>query len=229
MCERITVPDHAVAEREFLPARSSWTFSARFNVAGSQSVPAIRQHAGQSEGVTVRWGLIPSRTLEPSDAQGVLSVELDQIERGDTFRVAWRQSQRCIVPVSGFYVWQLTSDRYRQPFFIRVMDRPVFGLAAIWDRSVGAGDEVVESCCLISVPANELMVDIANTERRMPAILRRKDYERWLQGTPEAAKRALQPYDARSLQAYPVSPRINSLAHDDFGLIQPAQLDPLRA
>jgi len=229
MRERLTVPDHTVAEREFLPARSSWTFAARFNVAAWQDVPAIRRHAGQSEGVMLRWGLIPSWTLGQPDAQGVLSVELDQIERGDAFRGAWLCSQRCIVPVSGFYTWQLTSDRYRQPFFIRVMDRMVFGLAGIWDRWVGEGDDVIESCSLISVPANELMADIANTDQRMPAILRRKDYERWLQGTPVEAKGALRPYDARSMQAYPVSPRINSLAHDDFGLIQPAQLDQLRA
>ena len=169
----------------------------------------------------MRWGLIPSSTLGQPGARGVLGVELEQIERGEAFRGPWLNSQRCILPVSGFYVWQLTGEKYRQPFFIRLLDRSVFGLAAIWDRWVGEDDDVIESCSLVRVPANELIAPIANTDQRMPAILRRKDYDRWLRGTPVVAKAALQPYEAQWMQAYPVSPRVNSVAYDDLGLIQP--------
>jgi putative SOS response-associated peptidase YedK len=56
----------------------------------------------------------------------------------------------------------------------------------------------------------------------MPAILRRKDYQTWLKGTPVEAKAALRPYSPQSMQAYPISPRINSTLPDDPGLIQPA-------
>ncbi len=47
---------------------------------------------------------------------------------------------------------------------------------------------------VICVPANQLMTSIANMEARMPAILRRRDYETWLRGTPVEAMSALQPY-----------------------------------
>jgi putative SOS response-associated peptidase YedK len=221
MCKRFAVPDHVVAEREFLPARSWWNFAAKFNVAPPQYVPAIRQDADASEAAMMRWGLIPSSTQGQPAVPGILSVEVDQMERGEVFRSLWLNSQRCILPVSGFYVWQLTMEKYRQPFFIRLIDRPVFGLAAIWDRWVSEDDDVIESCSLVRVPANELMADVNNTDQCMPAILRRKDYDRWLRGTPVEAKTALQPYEALLMQAYAVSPRINSIAHDDFGLIQP--------
>jgi putative SOS response-associated peptidase YedK len=72
------------------------------------------------------------------------------------------------------------------------------------------------------VPPNELMMAVANTEGRMPAILRRKDYQTWLRGTPVEAKAALHPYKPGSMQAYTISPRINSTAPDDPGLIRPA-------
>jgi len=110
----------------------------------------------------------------------------------------------------------------QQPFFIRLLDRSVFGLAAIWDRSVSEDDDVIESCSIVCVPPNELMTTVANTDGRMPAILRRKDYQTWLKGTPVEAKAALRPYSPQSMQAYPISPRINSTLPDDPGLIQPA-------
>ncbi len=35
----------------------------------------------------------------------------------------------------GFYTWQLTWQGHRQPFFVRLVNRPVFGVAAVWDRT----------------------------------------------------------------------------------------------
>jgi putative SOS response-associated peptidase YedK len=126
--------------------------------------------------------------------------------------------------MSGFYAWQLTNQRYRQPHFIRLGSRQVFGVAAIWDRSVTEDDDVIESCSIVCVAPNDLITRIANTEGGMPAILRRRDYQTWLQGTPVAAKSTLRPYNATGMQAHPVSPRINSTTPDDAGLIQPAEL-----
>src|SRR5580700_1836800 len=217
MCERYVLPDQATAEREFLPTRAWWKFTSRFNVAAQQYVPAIRRHDGQSEAVMMRWGLIPSWAEGRSATPPPAIVELTEIQDSPLFRAPWLNSQRCILPIAGFYAWQLTNARYRQPFFITLLDRSVFGLAAIWDRSVSEDDDVIESCSVICVPANELMADICNTERRMPAILRRRDYQTWLRGTPVEAKGALQPYRPDWMQAYAVSPRINSIAPDDRG------------
>jgi putative SOS response-associated peptidase YedK len=222
MCERYVLPDQGAAEREFLPVRAWWKFSPRFNVAAQQYVPAIRLQDEQSEAVMMRWGLIPSWAEGQPTSDPAIGVDIDQIDRSDLYRAPWLNGQRCILPIAGFYAWQLTRARHRQPFFIRLIDRSVFALAAIWDRSVGEDDDVIESCSVIRVPANDLMANIANTERRMPAILRRKDYETWLRGTPVEAKAALQPYRSGRMQAHAISPRINSTESDDSGLIRPA-------
>jgi putative SOS response-associated peptidase YedK len=81
---------------------------------------------------------------------------------------------------------------------------------------------VIEGCSVITVPANDLMTGIAGPEQGMPAILRRKDYETWLRGTPVEARGALQTYNESWMCAYPVSPRINSTEADDPGLIRAA-------
>jgi putative SOS response-associated peptidase YedK len=222
MCQRYALPDQATVEREFMPSRSWWGFTTKYNVAPRQYVPAIRRHDGQSEAVMLRWGLIPS-SAEGRDGESPVTIDLGEIMTSSMIRGPWLESQRCILPMSGFYAWQLTNRRYRQPHFIRLLDRPVFGVAAVWDRSVGKDDDVIESCSIVCVPPNDLIVRIANTDGRMPAILRRKDYQTWLRGTPVAAMATLHAYNKNGMQAYPVSPRINSTVPDDPGLIQAAE------
>jgi putative SOS response-associated peptidase YedK len=223
MCQRYALPNQATVEREYMPSQTWWSFTAKYNVAPPQYVPAIRWHGGQSEAAMMRWGLVPA-SAEGRAAESPVTIDSSEIMASPIFRGPWLEAQRCILPMSGFYAWQLTNRRYRQPHFIRLLDRSVFGVAAVWDRSVGKDDDVIESCSIVCVPPNDLIVRVANTDGRMPAILRRKDYQTWLRGTPAAAMATLQPYNKGGMQAYPVSPRINSTEPDDPGLIQPAEL-----
>lgn len=221
MVERYVLPDQATTEREFMPAQCWWRFTASFNVSFQQYVPAIRMHGGKAEGVMMRWGLIPAAAEgQPSDNDAPC-VGIDLIERGQDYRGPWLNSQRCILPAAGFYVWQLTPEKFKRPFFIRLVDRSVFGIAAVWDRSVGDDDDVIESCAIVTLPANSLVAGIDNGERRMPAILRRKHCNTWLTATPPLARGVLAPYPAEWMEAHAVSPRINSLKHNDAALIQP--------
>src|ERR1700722_2229850 len=221
MCDRYVLPDQVAAEREFLPAQAWWKFAARFNVAAQQDVPAVRVHAGQTEGLMIRWGLIPAWAEGQPTSEPTACAEIDVIERSNIYRMPWLSGQRCILPVAGFYAWQRTREKHRQPYYVRLINRGVFGVAAVWDRSVRDEDDVIESCSVIRVPANDLLADIANSDARMPAILRRRDYETWLRGTPVQAKATLRPYDSAWMQAHAVSPRINSAAADDPSLILP--------
>ena len=221
MCDRYVLPDQAAAEREFLPAKAWWKFAPKFNVAPRQYVPAVRVHDGQTEGMMMRWGLIPSWAEGRPLHEATACADMARVERSNVYRMPWLSGQRCILPVSGFYAWQLTRENYRQPYFVRLANRTVFGLAAVWDRSVGEDDDVIEGCTVIRVPANDLLADIAVSDARMPAILRRRDYDTWLRGTPAQAKAALLPYHSAWMQVHAVSPRINSTELDDAGLIQP--------
>jgi putative SOS response-associated peptidase YedK len=223
MCERYVIPDPLAAEREFLPSRAWWKFAAKFNVAPEQYVPAIRLHDGASEGMMLRWGLIPSWAEGRPTEVATQCADRDFIERSVIYRMPWLGSQRCILPAAGFYVWRLTRANYRQPYFVSLNSRGVFGVAAVWDRSEGDDDDVIESCSMIRVPANELLADLGDEQATMPAILRRRDYETWLRGTPVEAKAVLKPYHAELMHAYAVSPRINSVTADDAGLISPLQ------
>ena len=220
MCQRYVLPGQTSAEREFLPGAAWWKFAPKFNVAAAQYVPAVRIYEGQSEGVMLRWGLIPSWLEGTPLGPPLARLPLQRLEDHDASRGPWLGGRRCILPAGGFYVWQLTPERYHQPFFVRLTDRSVFGLAAVWDRWVSEDDDVIESCALITVAPNALLTEIGTADRGMPAILRRRDYAAWLQGPPEAAKLALQAYRSDWMQAHPVSPRINASHVDDPALIR---------
>jgi putative SOS response-associated peptidase YedK len=221
MCERYVLPHQADAEREFEPAQRWWKFASNFNVSFPQYVPVIRAHQGATEGVMMRWGLIPPEAEGVPRADERPGFDFEQLGQTPDSRDPWLNSQRCIVPVAGFYAWQLTSQGYRQPYFVGVVDRTVFGLAAFWTRSVSEEDDVTESLAIITIPANPLVTGIVGASGRMPAILRRKDYGAWLTATPVQAKVALHAYPEKWMRAHPVSPRVNSIKHNDASLIHP--------
>jgi putative SOS response-associated peptidase YedK len=94
----------------------------------------------------------------------------------------------------------------------------VFGIAALWDRSVISDeDDVIESCAMLTVVSNTLLTEVNGV--RMPAILNREDYGTWLNSTPEVAHSLLRAHPAAQMVAHAVSPRINSLKYDDAELI----------
>jgi len=221
MCERYVLPRQEDAEREFVPAHCWWKFAPSFNVSFPQYVPVLRRHEGALEGVMMRWGLVPAAAEAVPVANEQPDLPAEWLGQSPDTRDAWLNSQRCIVPMAGFYAWHLTAEKFRQPYFLSVVDRMVFGVAALCERSEARDGDVIESFTIITVPANSLVGCIDAVSQRMPAILRRKDYPTWLSGTPVRAKAVLHAYPENWMRAHAVSPRVNSPRNDDAELIRP--------
>jgi putative SOS response-associated peptidase YedK len=225
MCERIVIPDREEVEQELSVDNPWWSFSTRFNVAATHSVPAARMHDKESEGVMMRWGLVPAATkpLETGQdmPQGMPSVRSAAIESTDEYKSVWMCGQRCIVPLAGFYIWKRTDAGYRQPFYVRLVNRPVFGVAALWDRFVTDADDVIEGLAIVTVPSNSLLAGLDNSGAQMPAILPRDSYEAWLAGRPARAKDLLNSYPPERMLTHAVGPHVNFLEYDDPSLIRP--------
>jgi putative SOS response-associated peptidase YedK len=221
MAQRLVIPSREEVDGELTVARPWWQFSVRFNVAISQSVPLARMHERESEGVMMRWGLAQTtaqRTIRFTDCGTVRS---DALAHSQDLQRMWVYGQRGIVPLAGFYSWTRAAAGHDQPYYVRLVNRPVFGVAAIWERAE-ADDEVIESCALITVDANALLADINPTTGQMPAILRSEDYEAWLSSKADRANELLRPYPPIQMVCHPVAPHVNHLEFDDPGLIKPA-------
>jgi putative SOS response-associated peptidase YedK len=133
------------------------------------------------------------------------------------------------VPATGFYEWR-RAEGSRQPYLLRRRDGRPMGLAAVWDRweppaTADAAGEVLESCAILTTPANEL---VARLHDRMPLVLDPADYELWLDPAvtdPRRLQPLLRPYPAELRMAIPVSPRVNSPHHDDPECLAPVDPD----
>ena len=210
-------------ERAFSVVKPWWRFEASYNVAPTQSVPIVRLTEGGREGVMMRWGLIPFFARGVPPKYSTINARIETVESAASYRGPWKRGQRCIQVASGFYEWHLSAEGKKQPYFIQVADQDLFGFAGLWDRSVNADGEPVESCVHITMPGNALMCDIHNTgnnPHRMPAILRKEDCDAWLGGTMDEARTALRQYPADLMTAYPVSTRVNTPKNNDKKLIE---------
>jgi putative SOS response-associated peptidase YedK len=219
VCDRYVIPPQIEVEREFRVDQPWWQFTARFNVAARKPVPVLRLHEGTLEGVMLQWGLVPEWAEGDAAKACAPHMPVERLALDPATRGAWASQRRCILPAAGFYVWRMTPMRYRQPYFVRPLNRGTFGIAALWDRTVlEEEDDVLESCSIVSVTSLSPLSEANGLA--VPAILQRDDQERWLRGDLETAADSLKATARQPLTAHAISPRVNSLAYDDERLIE---------
>jgi putative SOS response-associated peptidase YedK len=223
MCGRYVSPDEASTEREFTLVRHEWQFPPSYNVAPTQDVPIVRVNkAGERTGMRVQWGLIPFWAKGVQPKYSTINVTVEKLTDGATWRGPWTRGQRCILPALGLFEWQVQADgKSKQPFYITLNDQDVFGFAGLWDTSRGPDGVAVESCTIVTMPANQLMTEIHNVKHRMPAILAKDDRETWLAGSLEEAFAVIKQYPDTHMVATPVSTRVNTPKNNDAKLIEP--------
>jgi putative SOS response-associated peptidase YedK len=224
MCGRYVSPSAASIEREFEIPGNEWRFPANFNVAPSQQVPGLRRGVAGAQGALLRWGLVPFFARGKIGPYSTINARVESVETSASYRTPWKRGQRCILPAQGFYEWHVNEDGSKQPFYIHLNDQPVFGFAGLWDKSTAEDGTVIESCTIITLPANSLMADVHNGRARMPAILMREQRETWLSGTTDSARGLLQSYPQELMVAYPVGKQVNSARNNDARLIEPLNI-----
>jgi putative SOS response-associated peptidase YedK len=209
MCGRfIAKTDHAW-ENFFTLKKPPPRFES-YNIAPSQKVPAIRRVADGNECELLRWGLIPFFAHGAPPKYHTINARVETVATSPAYRGPWKRAQRCIVPANGFYEWQLLPDGAKQPYFIHLKDRELFGFAGLWDSSTSADGETTLSFTIITLPASPFMAEIHNTRMREPAILHQEDHEAWLAGSADQAQAALRSYEGELMSAHAVSTRVNS-------------------
>jgi putative SOS response-associated peptidase YedK len=186
----------------------------RYNVAPTQDAAVVRQaaRAGERSLDFLRWGLIPHWAKDFTIGSRMINARAETVDRKPAFELAFR-TQRCLVPVDGFYEWKKLG-RIKQPYFIRMRDGRPFALAGLWDRWSDAGHDSIESFTVLTTTPNALVEPIHN---RMPVILSPTHYDTWLDPAVSDAARLrplLQPFPADTMTGYPVSRHVNSSAHE---------------
>jgi putative SOS response-associated peptidase YedK len=186
----------------------------RFNITPAQMLPIVKaDDKGKPILTLAKWGYVPFWTKgKPKLAP--INAKSENVATSPMFRLAFKD-HRCIVPADGFYEWKGAKPP-KQPYFAHLKDDSPFAFAGLWSRWKPEVGEPVDTFTILTTEPNELLEKIHN---RMPVIIRQRDYVKWLTG--DAAATLLQSYDAKAMEAYPVSTKVNRPGNDGPDLIKP--------
>ncbi len=219
MCGRFTIRTNTADVARQFTLFDPPELTARYNVAPTQDIAAVRLVGGERTLSFLRWGLVPPWAEDLTVGNRMINARGETVLEKRSFSGPLAR-RRCLIVADGFYEWQKQGSR-KQPYHIRLLDECPFGLAGLWERWQRDG-RTVESCTIVTTTANEVVQPV---HERMPVIVAPDDYQRWLDTETTAAAEAatlLRPFPAQLMTATPVGTWVNSPSHEGPQCVQPA-------
>lgn len=233
MCGRFVHPDQAAIERAWsirprdrIPQLAR---GARYNVCPGTEIPVIRAEGGDWALGALRWGLVPAWAGEAENGLNLINARSETVAEKPAFRDSLRK-RRCLVPATGWFEWQVTGARRKQPWYLHAADDAPLLFAAIWARKPLDALRALDTVCLLTRPASAAVDHIHN---RMPVVFPVAQARQWLQaGDDDVAglSRLALEQGRDDFAAHRVSERVSRPVNDDAQLIDPvsAPADPQR-
>lgn len=194
-------------------------FKDRYNISPTQIVPVVTSNCIE----LMRWGLIPHWSHDEKIGYSMINARYESVSEKPTYKKSFK-FQRVIIPSSLFYEWD-KSKKPSQPWLFKLKNNELFGFAGIYNSWINpkTKDEI-KTFSIITVPANRI---VGKIHERMPAILKKKDEEEWL--NPDNIEKNqlipfLNPYPDSEMESYPVSTILNKPISDNASLIRPINL-----
>jgi putative SOS response-associated peptidase YedK len=231
MCGRKYSPGEAEIERAWHIGRRSNPnpFHGIFDARPTQFLPILMLHPGGSIELDLcRWGLVPSWWKKPlKEVRNTFIATTEKI--GAKSGMWWTPflRRRCLVPIHGFYEWQLRPGGRKVRHFIKLRDADVFALAGLWDEWKQPDGATLRSYAVVTCPANSLMAKIHNDPKgsdgpRMPVILTGETAAAWYDPAAGLSQgellELLKPCRQEDMLAYPV---VSESKADPEDLVKP--------
>lgn len=203
----------------------------RWNGAPGQMYPIIINAASENSevlgrrAVNAKWGFVPpwSKDGKGDGRPPPIIARSETVATNGMFRQSYK-SKRCLVPISGFFEWKdiYGTGKNKQPYAIGMADDLPFCLAGIWstwrDKVTGLD---LRSFAVLTCEPNALMAQIHD---RMPVILHRKDYDRWLGIEPDPHD-LLVPYPDHLMKMWKIGSKVGKPANNTPDIIDPIDDD----
>jgi putative SOS response-associated peptidase YedK len=192
-----------------------------YNVAPKSFQPVVRlePETGERELTVMRWGLVPFWAKDTKIGFSTINAKAETVPTSPTFREAWKR-RRCLVPAEWFYEWRKLDEKHKQPYAIAMKDDSMFAFGGLWERwKDKASGKELQTYTVITTDPNELLEPIHN---RMPVIVARKDYERWMASADPAHLPVdlLKPYPAEEMKVWKVSSAVGNVRNNSPELIE---------
>ena len=155
-----------------LPAEFLEEVAIGYNIAPTQTIPVVTQDGW----LAARWGMIGPWVKDASDISSkfaTFNARSETISEKATFRSAWNNERRCVIPAIGYYQWQKTQSG-KQPYFAGLADASPLFFCGLYEP---ARESICASCTIITLQASEMMAPL---HHRMPLMF--NEPEVWLNG-----------------------------------------------
>jgi putative SOS response-associated peptidase YedK len=217
MCGRYSVTSSPEAIRALFRYDDVPNFPPRYNVAPTQPMAIVRLAEGRRRFALVRWGLLPAWVKDPRAFTLLINARGESVLDRPAFKSAMKY-RRCLIPADGFFEWQRGGSR-KQPYYVKSKSGQPIAFAGLWECWTGPNGEELETAVIVTTEANRALADI---HERMPVVVPPEAFDRWLDCANVDAQTAaalIAPCGEDVLEAYPVSPAINSAANDNIQLL----------
>lgn len=197
-----------------------------WNVAPTDRVRAVVEHADRRVLVTLRWGLVPSWAGDRAIGSRLINARVESVGDKPAFRSAYAR-RRCIVPADAFYEWRTGPDGGKQPYLLRDAAGNPLAFAGLWelwrphDAPADDASRLVRSCTILTMPADEVVGPLHD---RMPVVLPPDAWDRWLDRRLQDTQvlGAILRTAGAALVIHPVSAEVNTPHNNHPGLIERA-------
>lgn len=219
MCGRVALHD----DKQFLEevkktireVERKLTLQPSYNIAPSQPIATLTSNKVYQY---TRFGLIPHWAKDTKFQP--INARAETLAEKPTFKTPFK-SNRCIIPVNGFYEWKKEGD-HKVPYWIYPTETNYFALAGICDtwHDPSSNKNIISSAIITTAP-NDMMKPLHD---RMPVILESKDWQLWLDAEiqeSEVLTPLLKPFSEKAMQAYEVSTFVNSPTNNTKQCIEP--------
>ena len=167
------------------------------------------------------FGMVPHWAKDLTIGRKTYNARSETVAEKPSFRDAWRQGRRCIVPAENFYEpsWETgRAVRWR----IRRKDNAPMGIAGLWGAWRGPDGRELLSFTMLTINADGHQVmqhfHKPDDEKRMVVILDEADYDAWLDAPTARMRDFLVRYPADALEAEP-APKAPRTAKPPSGVV----------
>ena len=215
MCGRFVQAQDAASYAEHFGAAVAVpeALAPSWNVAPTDRVYAVAEHDGARRLGSFRWGLIPWFARDTKAGTRHINARVETAATAASFQDSFAR-KRCLIPADGFYEWERLESGGKLPHFIHAADGAPLALAGLWASWTAPGGERLTTCTILTTRPDALVAPIHD---RMPVILERAAWERWLDREvtdPAAVQAVVAEVAAVPLTEYPVSTLVNDVRNN---------------
>jgi putative SOS response-associated peptidase YedK len=168
------------------------------------------------------WGLVPSWAKDRSTQGKMFNARVESLADKPAFRTAYAK-RRCLVPADGWYEWQMVDGpdgRVKQPLYMTPPDQHSIAFAGIYEFWRNGDEPTLSTCAIITAPAVGALAEVHD---RMPLVLPREQWVRWLDPAISDPSDLLAGWDeahGEHLELRPVSTAVNSVDNNGVDLLE---------